>query len=528
MAGAGTITPRNETRGQLLLDKSVLHQNLTALSRAIAAGLLSAVGMAAAGASEHEGQQIDGEMGRPASFRVMSFNIEWGGAHVSFAGITDAIRAADADIVGIQEAEGNLARLARDLGWHYDLRNHIVSKYPVIDPPGAGGKYVLVEVLPGRVVAIANVHLPPTPSGAAWFRAGRTPEQVVAMERRVRLSVMEPFLTALPGLARQGMPVFLSGDFNSPSHEDWIEAALGRFPRRDHIVPWPVTGAAAAAGLRDSFRDIHPDPVADPGFTWWAARPKIADYNPADKSLQTRIDFVWYGGPAKVIDSRLVGEAGAREVDVTVVPWPSDHRAVVSGFEAIPAPMPLLVAAERKVHTSGTPIAFVYRNRTPRGSLVMERHGDSVVVERRIALEPDAGQLKVRDNFLQPGFYQAVLQDRAGHEVSRNEFWIVAPDATPSVSVTGNRFASGEPLPVVWQNAPGNRYDWIAIYEVNAAEKQKYRAWGYIGARSSGHMQVSAGNSQDDWPLAPGRYVARLLLDDGYALLAEAAPFVVD
>lgn len=190
--------------------------------------------------------------------------------------------------------------------------------------------------------------------------------------------------------------------------------------------------------------------------------------------------------------------------------------------------MPLLVAAEQRVHTSGTPVGFVYRNGTPRGSLVIERHGVGVVIERRIALEPEAGQLPVRDNFLQPGSYQAVLQDRTGNEVSRNEFWIVAPDAKPSVSVAGERFASGEPLPVVWQNAPGNRYDWIAIYEADATEKQKYRAWGYVGAQSSGDMQLSAANSQDGWPLPPGRYVARLLLDDGYALLAESAPFVVD
>ena len=71
--------------------------------------------------------------------RVMSFNIEWGGANISFTNVAEAIRKSGADIVGIQEAEGNLARLAADLGWHYNLRNYAISKYPLIEPPGANG-----------------------------------------------------------------------------------------------------------------------------------------------------------------------------------------------------------------------------------------------------------------------------------------------------------------------------------------------------------------------------------------------------
>jgi hypothetical protein len=46
--------------------------------------------------------------------RVMSFNIEWGGAKISFANTVEVIRLSGADIVGIQEAEGNLKRLAAD------------------------------------------------------------------------------------------------------------------------------------------------------------------------------------------------------------------------------------------------------------------------------------------------------------------------------------------------------------------------------------------------------------------------------
>lgn len=129
---------------------------------------------------------------------------------------------------------------------------------------------------------------------------------------------------------------------------------------------------------------------------------------------------------------------------------------------------------------------------------------------------------QIRLPMIQPSL--EALRDRAGEEVSRNQFWIVAPDARPSLALAGERFASGDPLPLVWRNGPGNRYDWIAVYEPGATEGQSYRTWSYVGASSSGEMQLSARNVREGWPLPPGRYVARFLLDDGYAVLAESAP----
>jgi endonuclease/exonuclease/phosphatase family metal-dependent hydrolase len=502
--------------------------------RGLAVASLAALGVVSPGgcgggasdaATQPNGSAAAERVPQTTPLRIMSFNIEWGGAHVRFAAIADAIRAADADIVGVQEAEGNLARLADDLGWHYSRRNHVIPKYPPIDPPGADGKYLLVEVRPGKVVAIASVHLPSSPSGAAWIRAGRTEAEILAMEGEVRLPIIVPFLDPLPGFAQRGLPVFLTGDFNAPSHEDWTEAAIGKFPHRTRTMAWPVT---RAVGLRDSFRDIHRNPVENPGFTWWAARPIIPDYNPTDPTRQTRIDFVWYGGPATVTGSRLVGEAGAPDVAVSVAPWPSDHRAVVSDFDTVPAAMPVLVATEHRVHQNGKPLQVVYRNATPRGSLVLERHGTEPVTERRIALTEEQGRLELPDTFLAPGAYQLSLRDTAGVETSRNDFRIVAPDAKPVIEVGGERFSSDEPLPVAWQNAPGNRYDWVGVYQAAVSGEQNYSAWSYIGARSAGTMQLAAENAAQAWPLRPGRYVARLLLDDGYALLAKSAPFAVD
>ena len=63
----------------------------------------------------------------PAHLRVMEFNIEYGGTVVSFDSIVEAVRAADADVVAIEEGQGNVPRLARALGYpYYDVRLQVL------------------------------------------------------------------------------------------------------------------------------------------------------------------------------------------------------------------------------------------------------------------------------------------------------------------------------------------------------------------------------------------------------------------
>jgi len=72
----------------------------------------------------------------PVEVRVMTFNIWLGGDVVDFAKVIDAITAARADIVGLQEAEGNTQRIAEALHrpyWSGCL--DVVSRFPLMDPP---------------------------------------------------------------------------------------------------------------------------------------------------------------------------------------------------------------------------------------------------------------------------------------------------------------------------------------------------------------------------------------------------------
>ena len=57
----------------------------------------------------------------PHTFKLMTFNIEYGGTNVCFEKIVEAIQIADPDVVAIEEAFGNIPRLAKELGAHHGV-----------------------------------------------------------------------------------------------------------------------------------------------------------------------------------------------------------------------------------------------------------------------------------------------------------------------------------------------------------------------------------------------------------------------
>src|SRR3954468_14122361 len=170
------------------------------------------------------------------------------------------IKQAGADVVGVQEAERNTRRLANMLGWYASPRAHVISRFPIVDPPHSGGVYVFVEPAPRRVLAVANVHLPSTPYGPYEVRDGATKAHVLKVERTLRMPAIVGPLGVLKQLMAKGIPVVLTGDFNSPSYLDWTSAVSAVRSQVPYPVAWPVSKALADAGLSDSYRDVHPDP----------------------------------------------------------------------------------------------------------------------------------------------------------------------------------------------------------------------------------------------------------------------------
>ena len=483
--------------------------------------LIAVIALLCISACTDKARRVEDEP-EPIELRVMTFNIEWGGTNISFENVVEAIRLSDADIVGIQEAEGNLARLAADLGWHYDLQNYAISRFPILDPPHANRLFVYVEVRPDHVVALANVHLPSDPSGTEFIRDGGLLDQVIELEKAVRLESLKPYLDVLEPVVRNNTPVFLTGDFNAPSHADWVEEMVDTRPFLRYPVDWPVSRAVESAGFKDSWRDVHPNPKTDPGLTWWAGRPPLESYAPGANDPQDRIDFVWFAGSANVLASELIGEPGAENVTLSVSPWPSDHRAVVSTFSVKPAALPRLVSASRRMFDQDDDVVVVYRHAQDSKVEVNGESRDTV---------SGNGELRFPAGTFPPGHYDAALHT-PGSETISSDFWVVDGDAAPTVNVSRDTYKVGEAIKINWQDGPGNRNDYLGIYEVgiDSAYIPGYDGgltWLYVNALPEGSIVLDESTSETVWPLPPGNYVARLMKDDGYESLAESAAFVV-
>lgn len=290
------------------------------------------------------------------TLRVMSFNV-WGAGGNEGKGIEEtvaAIKAARADIVGIQETklEGEACTadacppigdsiapaLAAALGWHvYDQTqtngalwaNAVISRFP-IGAASANDLGVSIDV-DGRQVWLFNIHHDDEPYqpyqllgieyGPAPFI--KTEAEAVDFANQTRGAAMD-MLAADMAMADGAAAVFVTGDFNEPSHLDWTDDAVaaGHHPVR---VAWPTTKRLTDAGFTDAYRAVYPDPVAKPAYTWTPTYEETAADDHPD-----RIDFIFVKGDGLAVkNASIVGEDGPRS-DITVTPWPSDHRAVVA------------------------------------------------------------------------------------------------------------------------------------------------------------------------------------------------------
>ncbi len=463
----------------------------------------------------------------PAELKVMDFNIEYGGDEVDFAKVIEAIQKADPDVVALEEAEGSTQKVADALGWpHYSTRSQLVSKLPLIDPPGADGMYEFVQIRPGEVVAVSNVHLPSDPYGPYDVRDGKTVEEVIKLEQDTRLPMLQQRLDVLPALIAAGIPTFLTGDFNAPSHLDWTAAAVGLRSHIKYAVAWPVSTAIEAAGFRDAYRELHPDPVADPGLTWWAGRPLIDGY-PDPSEPQDRIDIIYAAGPSTTDDIKIVGEKGGPQVDIEVDPWGTDHRGVVGSFTVQPGvPAPFVSIDERLVTVGDRSVARFSPGGAGQTILIASAGSGSSPVP---GFESDAtasGEWEIDAAGLQPGDYEVRLLAAGGATVSAAPFSVVAPETKPALSLDAASYRTGDPITASWRNAPGARWDWIGIYARGGDPLvDSYLYFVYTGQDVNGSVVIDE-TGEGDWPFPPGEYDANYLLDDGYVSLATA-PFTV-
>ena len=277
-------------------------------------------------------------MAEQITLRVMTFNIWIGGAagKQPLKQTTEAIIKARADIVGMQEtmhrSSDSSKIIADSLGWYHFAQGgntSILSRYPIKEnTPNRWG--TAIELNEETQIYFFNVHFRPSPYQPYQLKKipyGNAPfintaEEAIEWATKARGDQVDRMLSEVIPAVKTRSPVFVTGDFNEPSFQDWTRAAA-----KQKIVPLPVqypaTLKVTQAGLIDTFRKAHPDEIANRGYTWTNTT------KPNDpKDFHDRIDFVFCAG-AKIIKSELVGENDAN-VDIMLSPWPSDHRAVVS------------------------------------------------------------------------------------------------------------------------------------------------------------------------------------------------------
>ncbi|RYD31744.1 MAG: endonuclease/exonuclease/phosphatase family protein, partial [Verrucomicrobiaceae bacterium] len=234
-------------------------------------------------------------------FTLMSYNVWKGWSEVDdgFRKGIHSIKASGADVVGLQEASPELAaRIADDLGWFRAEKGggspQIVSRFPILESMAMErlvGARIRLSEAPGREIIVFNCHLDYRFYGPyTAMKPGATADSVLheelRSERAAQMKAMLGFMKSRLDAA-DTRPVFLSGDFNAPSHLDWTAGASSLHGNVGPVA-WPPSVQVIAAGMADSFRTVHPDPAADPGFTWSAI------HKQGEK--QDRIDFIYHRG----------------------------------------------------------------------------------------------------------------------------------------------------------------------------------------------------------------------------------------
>lgn len=460
-------------------------------------------------------------IGQP--LRLLQLNIEYGGTGVDFGAVIAVIKKSGASVVALQEGCGQVPEISAQLEWPYfDVRSQVVSQVPLLDPPSPKAGVVLLEVEPGRVIAIVNVHPASRAYGPFRLAKGEQLRRVLRRERRLRLAELQPSLDAATELMHEGVPVILLGDFNAPSHLDWTEGAVGVLAQVTQPVQWPTSIAMSQAGLVDAYRAVHPDPLTHPGLTWPAERPFVDGYNPAaDGQAPDRIDFMHVSPDVTVASIQIVGEQGSPFSEVSVSPWPTDHRGLLASLLVAPALPPSVVSVSRRLVSVGDIVTVRCIADGAAAVKVVPSEAEGGVVSAELSGGGRSCRLNTVD--MGVGVFDVVAVDAEHRELARTRLWVAAVGAEPEVTTDRLSYRLGEAVDVRWSWAPGNRADWVAIYQRGAdPHTAKLLMKGATGATVEGSLSFDETSRPRKWPLPPGEYSVHLLMDDRTKSLASA------
>ena len=249
----------------------------------------------------------------------------------------------------------------------YSDDSGLLSRYPIKDSvvvfpvnKDHGSIHKLVSEINGREFAVYTGHLDYLDcayynvrgyDGYTWKETS-PPKSVEELLKLNNLSwrndQIQVFLNEARYDIEAGRCVIFGGDFNEPSHLDWIEATAQLYDHRGMIVPWTLSLMMEQAGYKDGYRELYPNPLTHPGFTYpcYNADADITKLTWAPKADEReRIDFIYYKGSGiRVLDAKLLGTDSSvvrsKPVkddfqDSIIKPlgvYPSDHKGVWMKF----------------------------------------------------------------------------------------------------------------------------------------------------------------------------------------------------
>jgi hypothetical protein len=214
-----------------------------------------------------------------------------------------------------------------------------VPSSPIVATSNVGAAVHVRIALDGtrQQINVWSAHLTAYPYGpyaACNMESGYGPGDIMkAEEKSGRVGQIKQIITAMSSqiAAAGSIPVFLMGDFNAPSHLDWVSGHKGKNCGITSFQ-WPTSKVPTDAGLIDSFRVLHPNPISVEGNTWSPIYP-FHDGDSGGFEPQDRIDFIYHAGNVVVTDSQTywLGKPAAPPNHESNE-WTSDHAAVLSMY----------------------------------------------------------------------------------------------------------------------------------------------------------------------------------------------------
>jgi endonuclease/exonuclease/phosphatase family metal-dependent hydrolase len=317
------------------------------------------------------------------TIRVLQFNIWQEGTVVQggFQAVVDEIIRTQADLVCLSEVRNynntllnqRLVEALAAKGFRYyaekSLDSGILSRYPirqqwdffpVKDDRGSITK-ALIDMEGHQVVLYSahldyrncSLYLPKGYDGSTWdeLPAPITDTVLIAADnlKSNRDEAIDAFIKDAEIEKQKGRIVILGGDFNEPSCFDWTKETRNLADHQGVVIKWRNTAELTKAGFIDAYRQMFPDPVTHPGFTFPADNPavplkKLAWSPKADD--RDRIDFIFYhpdprlqlqdvklvGPRGSVVRNERIQETSSDPFDIPTGIWPTDHKAILATF----------------------------------------------------------------------------------------------------------------------------------------------------------------------------------------------------